>query len=539
MPIINLGRVKGADGKSAYQSYLDTTTDDPVLSEAVWAAGTGNVVTLGGTQTLTGQKTFTGGLVIGANGPAFFAGESSTMFGANSSVIFYDNNINFDQTRFNYFGPAAINQLTALGATTLGRSLFAAATPSAARTNLELPSTYAPIRRLLTGVGPHTAAIGDRITLDNTSTVAQINDPTGTAAGQTYTVIIQRGTTNFNGAGTVFAASRFEIVRAYNGTSWSTLPAVVSEPLIIGNGTAITTVGITGAALVAAATQAAAQATLGVFPANTFDFLRASAPAGATGGNGTWVWTLPAGAKAVTVIAIGGGCGGGSGARRAVGTNSSGGGGGASNWNMGEVPVVGGASVTVTVGAGGAGGAAVTADNTNGNNGSQGGLSGIVFNNTNGGALQTWVMTNFSAAVGGGTGATSAGGLAPTITSMIVNSNAGAQGAATANGSTVGQANGPSSGGGGGGVNGSTEAVTTKGFGVTGFFQKSALVSGYSNPGAGGNGGDGSATGIAQSGSNGTFPGGAGGGGGGSRNGFNSGAGGNGAEGLVRLIVKF
>jgi len=33
-------------GKSAYQSYLDTTTDDPVLSEAEWSAlnGTGGGV---------------------------------------------------------------------------------------------------------------------------------------------------------------------------------------------------------------------------------------------------------------------------------------------------------------------------------------------------------------------------------------------------------------------------------------------------------------------------------------------------------------
>jgi hypothetical protein len=41
MPIVNLGRVKGTDGKSAYQSYLDTTTDDPALSEAEWAIGSG------------------------------------------------------------------------------------------------------------------------------------------------------------------------------------------------------------------------------------------------------------------------------------------------------------------------------------------------------------------------------------------------------------------------------------------------------------------------------------------------------------------
>jgi hypothetical protein len=33
-----LDSLKGQDGKDAYQSYLDTTTDDPPLSEVEWSA---------------------------------------------------------------------------------------------------------------------------------------------------------------------------------------------------------------------------------------------------------------------------------------------------------------------------------------------------------------------------------------------------------------------------------------------------------------------------------------------------------------------
>ena len=41
---------KGDSGKSAYQSYLDTTNDDPVLTEEVWAAD----VVYGSTEKKTG-----------------------------------------------------------------------------------------------------------------------------------------------------------------------------------------------------------------------------------------------------------------------------------------------------------------------------------------------------------------------------------------------------------------------------------------------------------------------------------------------------
>lgn len=38
--------LKGADGKSAYQSYLETTTDNPKLSEKEWADTIGSFATL-------------------------------------------------------------------------------------------------------------------------------------------------------------------------------------------------------------------------------------------------------------------------------------------------------------------------------------------------------------------------------------------------------------------------------------------------------------------------------------------------------------
>ena len=97
-------------------------------------------------------------------------------------------------------------------------------------------SSSAPARRLLTGVGPHTAVAGERLTLNNTSTVARINDPATGTVGQLYTVIIQAGTTNFNGTGQVFAASRLELVRVCNATNvWSSSPSVVSDSLQVGS----------------------------------------------------------------------------------------------------------------------------------------------------------------------------------------------------------------------------------------------------------------------------------------------------------------
>ena len=94
-------------------------------------------------------------------------------------------------------------------------------------------NTYAPARSIQTT--SFTAAVGGRYTLNNTGGVASITDPTGTAAGQSYTVIMAAGTAQFNGAGTVFAASRFELIRSYNGSSWSTLSPLLSDTLTVGS----------------------------------------------------------------------------------------------------------------------------------------------------------------------------------------------------------------------------------------------------------------------------------------------------------------
>lgn len=47
----------GIQGKSAYQSYVDTTTDDPVKTEAQWVASlVGNITVVNGIATFTDQN---------------------------------------------------------------------------------------------------------------------------------------------------------------------------------------------------------------------------------------------------------------------------------------------------------------------------------------------------------------------------------------------------------------------------------------------------------------------------------------------------
>jgi hypothetical protein len=92
--------------------------------------------------------------------------------------------------------------------------------------------TYAPARSIQTT--SFDAVVGGRYTLYNTGSVASITDPTGTAAGQSYTVIMAAGLARFNGAGTQFAASRFELIRSYDGSAWSTLAPRVSDALTVG-----------------------------------------------------------------------------------------------------------------------------------------------------------------------------------------------------------------------------------------------------------------------------------------------------------------
>jgi hypothetical protein len=79
-----------------------------------------------------------------------------------------------------------------------------------------------------------TAVIGARYVTTQTLT---ITDPTGTAAGQSYEVLIGAGTCTIGGVS--FAPSRVEIVRYYNGTAWATLTPTLSQDLTL-NGTANT-----------------------------------------------------------------------------------------------------------------------------------------------------------------------------------------------------------------------------------------------------------------------------------------------------------
>ena len=67
--------------------------------------------------------------------------------------------------------------------------------------------------------GNFTASINGRYTTNGTLTVT---DPTGTAAGQVYSVIVGSG--NATIGGNVYPPSRLEIMSYYNGSAWSVLP---------------------------------------------------------------------------------------------------------------------------------------------------------------------------------------------------------------------------------------------------------------------------------------------------------------------------
>jgi hypothetical protein len=75
-----------------------------------------------------------------------------------------------------------------------------------------------------------TAVVGGRYITESGSIIS-ITDPTGTTAGQSYEVWIGSGTIWFNGAGTVYSASRFSIRRRYNGSAWVTPTPVLTDEL--------------------------------------------------------------------------------------------------------------------------------------------------------------------------------------------------------------------------------------------------------------------------------------------------------------------
>ena len=83
--------------------------------------------------------------------------------------------------------------------------------------------------------GDFSATVNGRYTVSGTATVT---DPTGTQAGQIYSVVIGDNSLVTLGSAQ-YASSRVELVREYNGSSWVTLPPRFSDSLIL-SGTANT-----------------------------------------------------------------------------------------------------------------------------------------------------------------------------------------------------------------------------------------------------------------------------------------------------------
>jgi hypothetical protein len=258
---------------------------------------------------------------------------------------------------------------------------------------------------------------------------------------------------------------------------------------------------------------------------------------------GTFTWNKPDGAKTIELIIIGGGCGGGSGRRGAAGTQRGGGGGGSGGCFVHIVLPASqfGATVPVTVGAGGAGGASVTTDDTNGNLGTAGGDSSfgsIIADNTTGGAP-------------GGTSSGGNGAIAENC-GTVVGRAGGAGGSGSAGQSASFTGSGPGCGGGGAGIS-PANSVFAGGNGCQWRIAGTA-VGGTGGSSGGGNGNNGNSTFLSGAGGggggsglgvpggnggNGGKPGGGGGGGAASENGQPSGAGGNGGDGAVYVITYF
>lgn len=95
-------------------------------------------------------------------------------------------------------------------------------------------ATKAPSREIKTT--GFTAVVGGRYMLNNAGAVVSIVDPTGTS-GQSYSVIVGTGTFQFNGTGTTYSPSRFQIMRYHNGTSWTTISNQMTDTLTVGSGT--------------------------------------------------------------------------------------------------------------------------------------------------------------------------------------------------------------------------------------------------------------------------------------------------------------
>lgn len=275
-------------------------------------------------------------------------------------------------------------------------------------------------------------------------------------------------------------------------------------------------------------------------------------------GDGTWAappstqvavfvssgtWTKPTGARTVDVQLFGGGGGGGSGCAFATGVAGGGGGGGgaARSQVLLDANLLG-ATVPVTVGAGGVAGIAVVGTG-NGFNATAGGDS---FFGTSAAASLAFAQGG-NGGLGGTAAGTSAGGVAGTI-GVSPGSGGGSGSTTTTSASGAGSGRSATGGGGGGGI---SSTGTLMGIGQPGipwvtYGQPGSLggggngasvPSGLPLSGQGGAGGTGSTTNVGLPGGNGGQYGAGGGGGGAGRTG--GGAGGAGAQGIVVVTTYF
>ncbi|MCC6919414.1 MAG: DUF2793 domain-containing protein [Alphaproteobacteria bacterium] len=261
-------------------------------------------------------------------------------------------------------------------------------------------------------------------------------------------------------------------------------------------------------------------------------------------------WTKPAWAKRVHVVAIAGGAGGGSGALRAAGVACGGGGGGGTGAMTEAVFAASdlGATVAVTIGAGGAGGAAQTTTDGNGNAGTAGGVTSF------GSYLKAEIDSSNPGA--GGTTAGGAAGAHQAVKDYPTGSGGSGGAGGTGAGTSAGNGGGRLASGGGGG--GGLSAANAEGAGgnggpaAIGAMTVAAVAggaagggagsAGTANPqpypaGSGGGGGGGAGHAVnGGAGGAGAAPGGGGGGGGASRNGLQSGRGGDGGRGELWAV---
>lgn len=418
----------------------------------------------------------------------------------------------------------------------------------------DLASGTVPIARIPTGSTGSTVCIGNdaRLSDTRTPTAGSVTDASITAAGLSTSSLnwaaIQPWAANTAySKGDLVSNAGIAYRRSAAGTSGATFNTANWQQITPSN-PVISVDGNTGAVTIT--------------KAEVYEFTRGAKPASASGANGQYTWSIPAGAKFVEFYTISGGAGGGSGRRGAVGSACGGGGGGGSgDVKTCRVAVSSLESlfISIFVGAGGAGGAAVTANDTNGNNGVSGESSAVLYTSTSTAIIR---HDSFGFRGVGGTTSGGAGGAGAWVhfsPGQHQTGGAGGNGVTAAAAPSVVSGNqgaSPTAGGGGGGIS-TAEAVQPGGasqspYRADGILSPSVGAAGggaggngvtgfamFGPAGGGGAGGGSSVSSAGGNGGNGAFPGGGGGGGGASRNGFNSGAGGNGGDGFVRITVWY